>query len=488
MRSARPAAVPWGLLLSVVTAHPACSSRGVTIIGLLPDGAVAPVPCPAALAERLSVTDIPVDKSIAWQKPGYDGFPYDERVALAVQPNGQALLAWSEFNPTKAADGSQQPPLGVHVTPLDSAFARRAGTSETILATAREVSGLVAHDDGFALLTRDLNPGTPIDLGDGDTVAFLVRYQNGQQTFSVPLTGSASGDAAETFTLYSPFLEGQLVWSGSAYGAYFVVKGGQGDSRQGFWRDALVFRDPFLGMTPWNIVHGCENNNSLRLIADPAKANLVSAAWPTLPEMTGLCVQQAPQSLKFTAMEADRLVSDQEVEWAGYSGARMGSLLKISGGYLVVWLSLGAAIDQSGHDIRMARLDSNFQVVMGPSWVTRTPGREEWNLHVVPYGSDRFLMVYGDIAITSSPGGDYAVYLGDYVGTHLALVDVDGDVISDEIVSGAPTTANAEPVVLPNQDVVWPFVNPSPDYTRTVTAVNGPGQTTLHVARVRYCQ
>lgn len=458
------------------------------IIGTLPDGASAPVPCPATLAGRLSVADIPVDGNIAWQKPGYDQFPYDERVALAAQSDGQALIAWTEVNPTKASDGSQQPPLGVHVTPLDSSFARRGGAADTILSTALEVSGLVAHDDGFALLTRDVNPGTKIDLGDGDTVAFLIRYQNGQEAFRQPLTGSASGDSAETFTLYSPFLEGQLAWDGSNYGAYFVVERGLGDALPGYWRDVLVFRDAFLRLALLNAVHGCDNNGGIRLIQDPNKLNLVQASYPTIPAMTALCIQQAQQAVKFTALEQDRVVSDQEVQWSGYSGARMGSLLKISDGYLVFWLSLGGSNDHQGHDIRMARLDSSFQVISGPTWVTRTPNHEEWNLHVVPYGADRFLMVYVDIAITGSPLADYAVYLGNYVGTHLSLLDVGGTVLTDEIVTGAPTTANAEPVVLANGDVAWPFVNPSPDYSQRVYNVNGPGQTTLHVARVRYCQ
>ena len=487
MRFARPAVAPWGVLLWVAATQLGCGARAIPIIGTIPDGGEPPTPCPSTLAARLSVTDILVDKDIAWQKSGYDQFPADERVALAVQPNGQALIAWTEVNPTKAADGSQQLPMGVHVTPLDANFARRG--ADAILSTAQEVSGLVAHDDGFALLTRDLNPGTKIDLGDGATVAFLVRYQNGQQSYRVPLTGSASGDAAETFTLYSPFLEGQLAWDGTAYGAYFVVEGGQGDSRQGYWRDALVFRDAFLGPAPWTVAHGCENNGGLRLINDSGKVNLVGATWANIPAMTGLCIQQSRESVKLTAMEADRLVSDQEVQWSGYSGARMGSLLKIPGGYLVFWLSLGASIDQNGHDIRMARLDSNFQLVSGPNWLLpRTPGREEWNLHVVPYGPTQFLMVYGEIANINSPLGDDAVYLGDYVGTHLALIDLDGNVIADEIVNNAATTANAEPVVLPNGDVAWPFVNPSPDYTQRIYGVNGPGQTALHVAHLRYCK
>ena len=485
MRPALSKSLFWGLLL--VLAAAGCGRQGVEIIGGLPDGGGGPAPCPATLAERLTVAKIAVDKNIAWQKTGYDHFPIDERVALAVQPDGQTQIAWTEVNPATVVGGSPQPPLGVHVTPLDANLVRRG--DDVIMPTGQEVSGLVAHDDGFALLTRDQNPGTPIDQGDGNTVAFLVRYQNGQVQWKFALTGSESKDAAETFTVYSPFLEGQLVWSDSTYGAYFVVKGGNGDPRSGYWRDALVFRDSFGRVAPWTVVHGCENNGGIRLIADTGKTNLANASYSSLPAMTGLCVQQIPQAVKFTALEADSLVSDQEVGVPGYSGAKLGSLLKISGGYLVFWLSLGDTNDHQGHDIRMARLDSSFNVVSGPTWLTRTPGTEEWNLHVVPYGTDHFLMVYIEIAITESAQANYAMYLGNYVGTHLALLDANGALLSDAlVVPGAPTTANAEPVVLGNGDVAWPFVSPTPDFPQTVDNPNGPGQTTLRIARVRYCQ
>ena len=374
----RRASVTWGLVLAAT----GCGRDAVEIIGPLPDSGGSVVVCPASLAERLKVTSIHVDKSIniAWQKPGYDYFPADERVALAMQPDGQVQIAWTEVNPNKAPDGSQQSPLGVHITPLDANLARRA--DDVIMPTGREVSGLVAHDDGFALLIRDDNPGTSIELGDGDasTVAFLVRYQNGQERWKVSLTGSKSGDAAETFTVYSPFLEGQLVWSDStgAYGAYFVVRGGLGDPDPGTWRDALVFRDPFGYVPPpLTVAHGCGNNGGIRLIKDPRKTNLVSGTWSSLPEMTGLCVQQMRSAVQFTELEAGSLVSNQEVGWSGYSGAKMGSLLKIAEGYLVYWLSLGANNDHQGHDIRVARLDSGFNVVSGPTWLTRTPGTEE---------------------------------------------------------------------------------------------------------------
>jgi hypothetical protein len=482
MRALLPAALACGPCL-VVTAS-SCDTRPVEIIGPLPPVPDGAAPCPTTLAERLSVVKIPVDANIAWQKLGYDHFPADERVALAVQPDGQAQIAWMQVNPTIGAA-----PLGVHVTFLDGSLVPRAGTSDVFMPTGQEVAGLVAHDDGFALLTRDVNDGTPLAVDDADTLAYLVRWRNGAEAWKEALTGSLSEDAAPTRTLYSPFLEGQLVWNGSTYGAYFAVRGGEGDPQRALWRDALVFRD-YFGKVLWEPTDGCWNNGGIRLIPDLGKVNLTTSLSVSYPEITGLCVQQIAAAVKFTALDDDRLVSDQEVGWSGYAGARFGSLLKIAEGYLVFWLSLGPTNDHQGHDIRMARLDSSFNLVGGPTWLLRTPGVEEWNLHVAPYGTagDRFLMTYGEIAITGVTDSDYAVYVGDFVGTHLALIDVDGTILANEIVQGVPTTANSEPVILGNGDVAWAFVNPTPDYSQTIAGPNGPGQTTLRVARVRYCQ
>lgn len=481
MRSGLPETLCSALCLVLV----ACGQKRVEIIGGLPDATEA---CPATLAERLTVVAIPVDKNVAWQKPGYDGFPVDERVALAVQPNGHVQLAWLEVDPAQLGSGA---PRGFHVTPLDSSLARRG--DDAILVGVKEIAGLVAHDDGFALLARGANLGRRLDLGEGepDDVAFLVRGQNGRLQVQA-LTGSESLDPAQTGTWYSPFLEGQLAWNDGTYGAYFVVRGGQGDANQGFYRDAVVFRDSLLQPTGWPAVHGCENNHGIRLIPDTGKANLVGATWPAIPQLTGVCVQEGRPSVKLTELEADRPVSVEEVGWPGYSGAQLGSLVKVPGGYLVAWLSLGDTNDNQGHDIRLARLDDSFNVTSGPTWFARTPGREEWNLHVVPYGPnrDRLLMVYGEIEISGSTGERHAMFTGNFLGTHLVLIDSHGKPISsDEIVSGTPTTANSEPVVLaPTSDVAWAFVNLAPDYTAVIAGANGPGQRTLNIARLRYCQ
>jgi hypothetical protein len=477
------------VLIPCIALVASCGREPVTIISSGPDGGSPTVDaaalCPSSLAARLKIYDIPVGKNIAWQKAGYSQFPVDERVALAIQSDGQAYIAWGEVNAATAGDVTQPSPLGVHVTSLGADFVAKG--DDVPLPTAQEVGGLVAHDDGFAVLVRDVNQGAAIDLGDGATVAHLVRYRYGKQDWRVPLTGSLSLGADETKTVYSPFLDGQLTWDESTYGAYFVVRGGSTDPAAGFWRDLLVFRQSLGSPATLELSHGCQNNGGLRLIADPNRANPLGLK--NLPQMTGICVQQAAADLKLTGLEGDKVISSQEVEWRGYSGAKLGSLVKVDGGYLVFWLSLGAINDHQGHDIRMARLDANFNVTVGPTWVTKTPGVEEWNLHVVPYGKDQFLMLYQEIAITRpADDSDWAMYLGNYTGTRARLIASDGTLAPSELLPDAGITANAEPVVLPgSRDVVWPFVNPSPDYTQKVAGPNGPGQTVLHVARLSNC-
>src|SRR3954469_1985559 len=138
--------------------------------------------CPQSLADRLSVTEIDLDVDVRYKRATNDNFPVDERVSLAVQPDGTGYVAWID-NSTG----------NVRVTPLDAALLRRA---PDVVVPGEDIGGLIAQPDGFALLTRRTDPGTaPINLDQGGVVekaAFLVRYRNGAEAFAVPLTGTAS--------------------------------------------------------------------------------------------------------------------------------------------------------------------------------------------------------------------------------------------------------------------------------------------------------
>ncbi|MER6129215.1 hypothetical protein ABT173_42995 [Streptomyces sp. NPDC001795] len=82
---------------------------------------------------------ISLPTALSYQTPGYNQAPEWTRVDTQAAPDGSVRVAWP------AADG-------VHVTTLSGSLERHG--PDVVVPGAKEVGGLVAHDDGFALLTR----------------------------------------------------------------------------------------------------------------------------------------------------------------------------------------------------------------------------------------------------------------------------------------------------------------------------------------------
>ncbi len=190
---------------------------GLAAAGLLAGAwyATAGAATPAAPALKVTATAVTLPAKFPYLSAGYNNTREWTRTATAVAPNGTLRVAWP------AADG-------VHVTPLTSAGKRAGG--DAVVKGAKEVGGLVAHNDGFALLTRvaDSNKWK-------ETAAALVRFSGGKEAWRTKLTGTASKDT-------SPTLDGQLTWNGTKYGACFVVHGAGGFADGQLRRQAVVHR------------------------------------------------------------------------------------------------------------------------------------------------------------------------------------------------------------------------------------------------------
>ena len=107
--------------------------------------------------------------------------------------------------------------------------------------TEDAAGGLVAHNDGFALLTNEAMPsGTTDTPSDNTPVPVLYRYKNGEQTWKTCL-GGPEVESSQGY-LASPDLNGDLVYSSEAglYGAYFVVTAYSG-SASGHYGDAIQY-------------------------------------------------------------------------------------------------------------------------------------------------------------------------------------------------------------------------------------------------------
>lgn len=155
-----------------------------------------------------------LDYSFGPVKESYwTGFPHHRRTPFAVSPDGRsAYLAYLDSSETD-----------VHIQQVDPTTFAAVGTAVTVTG-GKEAGGLVAHNDGFALLTNEALPsGTTDAPADSTPVAVLYRYTGGTQTWKTFLSGP--GVDTDFGLAATPDLNGDLVYSEEAamYGAYFVI-------------------------------------------------------------------------------------------------------------------------------------------------------------------------------------------------------------------------------------------------------------------------
>ncbi|GAA3786823.1 hypothetical protein GCM10022403_021940 [Streptomyces coacervatus] len=411
----------------------------------------------------VSTTSVSLSAKFPYLSAGYNNTREWTRTATAVAPNGTLRVAWP------ASDG-------VHVTPLTSA-GKRSG-ADTVVKGAKEVGGLVAHNNGFALLTRvaDTNKWH-------DTAAAIVRYTGGRQSFRTKLTGTSSHDT-------SPTLDGQLTWNGSKYGAYFVVHGAGGFA-DGHYGDKLSYisakGSKLSGGWDW----GCSHNEGIALHAEKSGA------------FTSLCFDDWRSGLFVsTGIAAPDVapVVQREQCWAGYCGgtfpSRTGDLVRSSTGrYATAFASRGAAsakknpADSSGrgwsvtprtstHQVAVAFLKNRNSGAGKAIYLTGAKGTEHVNVHLAPYGKDKLLLSWESLNNAKCKAGTCT---GTFAGTHLRLIDWNGKFQSADKVVQARITGDI--AVSANGALTWAYVPVTPSYA---SALNGasPTSKTLRIARL----
>jgi hypothetical protein len=454
----------------------ACVDQRSELVGPLPSSAG---PCPALLRDRLTVTQIDVGADVAYAERGYDGFPKLSRIELAAQPSGGALVAWQTADRTT-----------IHVTPLGPDQNRAA---DDVSIPAMELAGLVGHDDGFALLARQPDPGQPLSVDPsemGTQAAFLLRYRDGAPAFALALTGTTS---PRPTSYYSSALNGQLGYDSARYGAYFAIHAGQGSSMPGLWSDQVSYADeqgPLLG-GGWTF-GGCSNDDGLRLLAEASGPFSVACLSDGAPQ-TGLDWMTEGQQAHLAFEE----------QWDGYTAGRFGSIVRVSdGSHLVVWSSRGDGGQKPGSagtsgslsfharamdapDLALMRVGTDGSPVGPVTWLTSTPTIPEITVHVAPYGQDRYLMIWSTLQSCQYDTGNC---YGPFGGTFARIIDAAGNPQSGDEELPAWPTDDASLAVFPDGDVGWAFVASRPSYTGRLDPTTVPALHTLSVARLRACQ
>ncbi|KAF0331876.1 MUC1 Extracellular alpha-1 4-glucan glucosidase [Colletotrichum asianum] len=417
------------------------------------------------------VDSVTLSKSFNPIKEAYwTGYPHHRRTPFAVSPDGKsAYLAYLDSSET-----------GVHVQPVDPTTFAATGDLVTI-SGGKEAGGLVAHNDGFAILTNEALSGVT------DPVAVLYRYTNGKETFKTYLGGP---DVDQGQAMMSPDMNGDLVFSEKAgyYAAYIVVTAYEG-SATGHFGDAIRYVDTTGKLT--NIAGassswGCSHNTGIAFeAADEAP-------------FASLCAEDQGAiwlNTKTQGMTSDGVKVSNEHVINGGANEAMGGM---SGSYSVLarfigadsyifsWVSRGAkdltANEWMGSGYTTSKNRTNNRNVaialfsdkntlvgdQATSEVGAADGDKQvnWmtsgtndcsNAHAAAFDSSKALVTWEEI---SNPICDFDAMgcKGTFAGTKFQMVGSDGKKVG-EAVSADDTYVAGDMVTMSDGRICWPYVS-----------------------------
>ncbi|PWY71205.1 hypothetical protein BO83DRAFT_50299 [Aspergillus eucalypticola CBS 122712] len=414
-------------------------------------------------------------------------YVHHRRTPFAVSPDGKtAYLAYLD------ASGSD-----VHVTELDPTTFEATGTTVTV-SGGQEAGGLVAHNDGFALLTNEAMPSGTTNAPPSDTpVPVLHRYTNGTQTWKTWLGGPGvhSSDGLSA----SPDLNGDLVYSESAglYGAYFVVTDYSGDA-SGHYGDSIEYvadNGTLVTISGASSSWGCSHNTGIAFEAADE------------PPYASICAEDQGAiwlNTKTQGMTNDGVKISNENTTNGASGEAMGGMGGSYSGlarfadstrYIFTWVSRGAVDvtentwmgDGYTHvsnrtnprNVALALFTDKYTKV--GKQATSTVGAEDgdsqvtWvtsgsndcsNAHVATFGNSSALITWEEI---SDPICEYIAMgcRGQFAGTYFQQVDSEGNKVGDAFKS-TDVYVSGDMVTMSDGRICWPYVNMDWDLSEVV--------------------
>ncbi|KAJ5986309.1 hypothetical protein N7451_010674 [Penicillium sp. IBT 35674x] len=417
----------------------------------------------------------------------WTGYPHHRRTPFAVSPDGNsAYIAYLDSSETD-----------VHVQKLDPTTFEATGTTVTV-SGGKEAGGLVAHNDGFAVLVNEAMPSGTTNAPPSDTpVAVLYRYTDGKQTWKTWLGGP--GVHASDGLSSSPDMNGDLVYSESEelYGAYFVVTDYTGDA-SGHYGDSIQYvtkagdLDTITGASSsW----GCSHNTGIAFeVADQAP-------------FASICAEDQGAiwlNTKGQGMMNDGVKISNENTTNGGSGEPMGGM---SGSYsalarfadttkyIFAWVSRGA-IDvtentwmgdgythvnnrTNGRNVAISLFTDKYTKVGDQAtsvvgtedgdsqvnWVTKG-SNDCSNAHAATFGTSSALITWEEI---SNPICDYIAMgcRGQFAGTFFQEVSSDGSKVGDAFTSTDVYVAG-DMVTMSDGRICWPYVSMEWDLSQAV--------------------
>ncbi|KAL0944693.1 uncharacterized protein CTRU02_202580 [Colletotrichum truncatum] len=399
----------------------------------------------------------------------WTGYPHHRRTPFAVSPDGKsAYLAYLDSSGT-----------GVHVQPINPTTFAAAGDVVTV-SGGKEAAGLVAHNDGFAVMTNEAISGVT------DPVAVLYRYTDGKQTFKTYL-GGPNVDQGQAMA--SPDINGDLVFSEKAgyYAAYIVVTAYEG-SAKGHFGDAIRYVDTTGKLTnipgassSW----GCSHNTGIAFEA----ADEAPFASLCAEDQGAIWLNTKTQGMDNRGVKVsnEHVINGGANEAMGGMSGSYSVLARFIGAdsYIFSWVSRGAkdltlndwmgqgytkSVNRTNNRNVAIALFSDKNTLVGEqatsevgaadgdkqiNWVT-TGSNDCSNAHAAAFDSSKALVTWEEI---SNPICDFDAMgcRGAFAGTKFQMVDSTGKKVGD-VVSSDDTYVAGDMVTMSDGRVCWPYV------------------------------
>lgn len=406
------------------------------------------------------------------QEAYWTGYPHHRRTPFAVSPDGKsAYLAYLDASGT-----------GVNIQGVNPTTFAAVGDVVSVK-SGKEAGGLVAHNDGFALLTNEVVSGE----ANGVPLAVLYRYTNGQQTFKTMLGGPGIDSDNK---LASPDINGDLVFSEKAgyYAAYIVVTSYSG-SASGHFGDAIRYVNTAGKLEKINGASsswGCSHNTGIAFEAAdaPPFASLCAedqgAIW--------LNTQTQGMGNNGVKVSNEHVINGGSNEPMGGMGGSYSALARFVGSdsYIFSWVSRGAinlganewmgagytkAENRTSNRNVAIALFSDKKTIVGEqatskvgaadgdsqiNWVTQTDN-DCSNAHVATFDKSSALVSWEEISNPSCPF-DAMGCKGTFAGTSFQMVDGAGKKVG-EVVKSTDTYVSGDMVTMSDGRICWPFVS-----------------------------
>lgn len=406
----------------------------------------------------------------------WTGYPHHRRTPFSVSPDGKsAYLAYLDASET-----------GVHVQQVDPSTFAAVGDAITVTG-GKEAGGLVAHNDGFALLTNEAMPsGTSNAPPESTPVAVLYRYTSGKETFKTWLGGP--DNAGGMGMLASPDMNGDLAYSEAAgmYGAYFVVTAYSG-SAQGHFGDAIQYvndNGTLEQIQGASSTWGCSHNTGIAFEASESApfASICSEDQGAIWLNTGTTGMDK-SGVKISNENVTNGAGNEAM--GGMSGSYSGlARFQDSDSYIFSWVSRGAkdlttndwmgagythSVNRTvNRNVAIATMSDKKTLVgeqatseLGSdgdsqiNWIT-TGSADCSNAHVATFDKTSALVTWEEIA---EPTCDFIAMgcKGAYTGSYFQLV-TDGKKVG-EPVKATDVFVAGDMVTMADGRVCWPYVD-----------------------------